>query len=459
VFGLGYRQDPPPFRTVLVLGSDEAQLAADREDLDEAFGAAIELVGTSTDPNAARRQLAEGDVDLLIIAPENPMSTLDAGERALFTVVHGEVDPVMTSAIDLVAQSSIDEINRRVLSDVVSTAQSESEDLDVVLGGMEEASSVLVTALENGDRDAATQTTQRLRDHLGRVETSTGQVDALYSSVGRSLGGSQERDVGTLGQSLDQAQADDPETALEGAREFESQITDLREQIGTAQALEAEILVSPFAVEVEQINDSPAQVSVFYAPATVLVLIQHLAVTFAALSLVRERQLGLTEVFRASPLGPGEAVAGKYLGFGVLALAVAAGLTAVMLGFGVTVGGFWFAYTLVMVLLVLAALGLGFLISGVARTDSQAVQYVMIVLLLTIFFTGFVLPLDQLAAPVHVISYMVPVTYGIEALHDILFRGVPVDPTMLFGLGAYAVFTAVGAWFVVRRDVASVSRV
>lgn len=459
VFGLGYRQDPPPFRTLLVLGNEEAQLAADREDLDEAFGASIDLLGTSTDAVDARRQLAAGDLDLLIIAPEDPMSALDAGERALFTVVHGEVDPVMTAAIDLVARSSIDEINRRVLSDVVSTAQTESEDLDVVLGDLQEGSSVLVTALENGDRGAASQTSQQLRADLGQVQTGSGQTESLYSSISRSLGGSQGGVDSPLGESLDRAQSDDPETALEGARDFESQVTELREQIGTAQGLDPEVLVSPFAVEVEQINETPAAVSVFYAPATVVVLIQHLAITFAALSLVRERQLGLTEVFRASPLGPSEAVAGKYLGFGLLAVLVAAALTAVMLAFGVTVGGFWLTYVLVIVLLILTSLGLGFVISGIARTDSQAVQYVMIALLLTIFFTGFVLPLDQLAAPVHVISYLVPVTYGIQALHDILFRGVPADPMILAGLGAYALITVVGAWLVVRRDVASVARV
>ena len=170
---------------MLVLESDEAQLAADREDLDEAFGAAIDLRGTSTDADEARRQLERGDIDLLIIAPEDPKAALDAGERAVFTVVHGEVDPVITGAIDLVARSSIDEINRRVLSDVASTAQTESEDLEVVLDDLQEGSGVLVTALENGDRGAASQTSQQLRDDLGRIQGQTGRADDLYASVGQ----------------------------------------------------------------------------------------------------------------------------------------------------------------------------------------------------------------------------------------------------------------------------------
>jgi ABC-2 type transport system permease protein len=160
-------------------------------------------------------------------------------------------------------------------------------------------------------------------------------------------------------------------------------------------------------------------------------------------------------VFRASPLGPGEAVTGKYLGFGGLSLVVAGLLTVVMIGFGVRVGAHWPTYALIMALLVVASLGLGFVLSGLSNTDSQAIQYVMIVLLVTIFFTGFVLPLDQLAGPVHIVSYLVPATYGIRALHDIIFRGVAADPLMLAGLIGYAVITALGAWFVVRRDVAA----
>jgi ABC-2 type transport system permease protein len=135
IFGLGYRQTPPPFRTLLVVGSEQAQLVADRQDLNEAFGNAIDLRGTSTDAVAARQQLADGDLDLVILAPEDPTSALESGERATFTVVHGEVDPVIRANISLVARLSVDEINRRVLADVVDVAQAESGPEEASLGG------------------------------------------------------------------------------------------------------------------------------------------------------------------------------------------------------------------------------------------------------------------------------------------------------------------------------------
>jgi hypothetical protein len=61
--------------------------------------------------------------------------------------------------------------------------------------------------------------------------------------------------------------------------------------------------------------------------------------------------------------------------------------------------------------------------------------------------------LDRLAGPVQVISYLIPATYGIRAIHDVVFRGAAVDPLVLAGLLAYALALAAAAWWAVRRDV------
>jgi ABC-2 type transport system permease protein len=98
-------------------------------------------------------------------------------------------------------------------------------------------------------------------------------------------------------------------------------------------------------------------------------------------------------------------------------------------------------------------LGLGFVLSGLSKTDSQAVQYAMITLLLSIFFTGFILPMEQLFPAVQVVSYLIPATYGIQGIHDVVFRGSGIEPVALAGLILYPIVMAVGAWWMVRRDV------
>lgn len=452
IFGLGYR-DNPAFRTLLVVSSEEAQLAATGEEVSDVFGGGIDLQGTTTDLQDARQQLNEGDVDILIVAPEEPLASIRAGEKANFEIIHGEVDPVLRGNLRLLAQLAVDEINRRVLTGVVDVAQTESEEPGAGLAAARESSSRLVEALEAGDRASANREIEELRSQLAVLEADARSSDSLYSSVGAVLGVGGAIALTDLEVALSDAASEDDETAVAAARDFEASLAELETRMGEAQNIDPDLLVSPFGVEVIQLHDVSPEPGIFYSPGTLVLLVQHLAVTFAALSLVRERQLGLTNVFRASPLSPGEAIAGKYLGFGAIALVVAAALTGAMFAFGIEFRGSYLMYAGGLGLMILASLGLGFVLSGVSKTDSQAVQYSMMVLLLSIFFTGFVLPLEQLAGPVQLVSYLIPATYGIQGLHDIVFRGAIPDPLILAGLAVYAAVMAAAAWFVMRRDV------
>ena len=77
----------------------------------------------------------------------------------------------------------------------------------------------------------------------------------------------------------------------------------------------------------------------------------------------------------------------------------------------------------VVVLLSFASLGLGLLISTIVDSERQAVQLSMLVLLASVFFSGFVLPLDQFITPLRIAAYSLPVTHGIQLLQDYMLRG------------------------------------
>jgi ABC-2 type transport system permease protein len=124
-----------------------------------------------------------------------------------------------------------------------------------------------------------------------------------------------------------------------------------------------------------------------------------------------------------------------------------------MLLFGVEIQGPLWSLGTVVALVILASLGLGFALAGLARSDSQAIQFSMVVLLLSIFFTGFILPLDQITLPIRWVSYLVPGTYGIGGLHDVIFRGQQARPTLIGGLLIYSLAMAFLAWLALRRDV------
>jgi ABC-2 type transport system permease protein len=96
------------------------------------------------------------------------------------------------------------------------------------------------------------------------------------------------------------------------------------------------------------------------------------------------------------------------------------------------------------VLFTLAALGIGFLISAWSSSDSQAVQLSMLVLLMSMFFSGFFLPLENFWAPVQAVGYALPLTHAISGFQNIMLRGTaPSDFSwLLLGVIAGATFIA-----------------
>jgi ABC-2 type transport system permease protein len=105
-----------------------------------------------------------------------------------------------------------------------------------------------------------------------------------------------------------------------------------------------------------------------------------------------------------------------------------------------TAGGF-LRMSFAMLLLTLASLGVGFLVSALAWSELQAIQVSMLLLIASGFFAGFLFPLGQMTQPAVGISYFLPATYGIRALQDVMIRGEGVSGFDLVGLLAMAALT------------------
>jgi ABC-2 type transport system permease protein len=197
-----------------------------------------------------------------------------------------------------------------------------------------------------------------------------------------------------------------------------------------------EVVAAPTTVEVSNIAPSQPSVVGFAAPAALALMLQHMAVTLTALSFVRERLSGAMEMFRVSPVNSFELVLGKYLGLGIVS-AVIATISAVLLVtvLGVPLLGSPWAVAGVITLLVLASLGLGLIISVISDSERQAVQLALLLLLASVFFSGFVLPVNEFHEGVQYLAYTLPVTHGIRLLQDFMLRG---DTTAWWQLGVLA---------------------
>ena len=213
------------------------------------------------------------------------------------------------------------------------------------------------------------------------------------------------------------------------------------------------VVAAPTRADDTNVAPSKRGVVAFFGPAVMAMIMQHLAITLAAISLVREGTSGVMELFRISPLSAAEVLAGKVVAFGVLGAGVAA-LTLLLLtqGFSIPVLGPPALIAATIGLLLLASLGFGLLIAMLSDSERQAVQLSLLALLASVFFGGFVMAIDQFTRPVRILAYGLPVTHGIRLLQDLLLRGETNHVWEFGALGLIAAGTLVFAWLLLRRN-------
>ncbi len=105
-------------------------------------------------------------------------------------------------------------------------------------------------------------------------------------------------------------------------------------------------------------------------------------------------------------------------------------------------------------MLLLASLGLGLFIATVSDSERQAIQLSLLVLLASVFFSGFVLSVDEFTPAVRAIAFTLPVTHGIQLLQDYMLRGSTRELWQFAALGAIATVTMTGSWLLLRRGMA-----
>jgi ABC-2 type transport system permease protein len=214
-----------------------------------------------------------------------------------------------------------------------------------------------------------------------------------------------------------------------------------------------QVIASPTRAEPRNLAPINPNVVAFFAPAVLALVLQHMGVTLTALSLVRERLSGAMDIFRVAPVRALEILIGKYLAFAFFNLSIAAMLAFLLVGvLHVPMLSSPGDVALVVVLLSFASLGLGLLISTIVDSERQAVQLSMLVLLASVFFSGFVLPLDQFITPLRIAAYSLPVTHGIQLLQDLMLRGATNQGWELLVLGGIGVALFLLTSLTVRRN-------
>jgi len=392
LFGLGYPEQNRTLRTTFV-AEDPSSLQGGMDLFTNSASPAIADQGVENDKDLALAKLALNQTDLVIVIPANPMETVQNNQQAQFVIYHNEVDPFQIAYIQSAAQIYVDDVNRSLLQSVTEQGQANAGTVQTSLESALEKTKTLKQAIPPGETDAAAQ-----------------------------------------------------------VNDLEKDLTTAHDQLSTFQSVGSSVLVNPFNAATTPLGNVQFTPTEFFAPAVIVLLLQHLSITFASLSIVRERRSGIIELFRVAPITAFETIIGKFLSYLLFEILLAGVITALAVWvLRVPMLGQWYDYALAVVVLLFTSLAVGFLISLISQTDTQAVQYSMLLLLASIFFSGFFLDLRLMWQPIKVLAWSLPATYGIKMLQDIMLRGASAPPLLLEGLALIGIGLFLVNWFLLRR--------
>ena len=161
----------------------------------------------------------------------------------------------------------------------------------------------------------------------------------------------------------------------------------------------------------------------FFVPGLVGIILQLVTLFLTSFAIVRERELGTLEQLFVTPVGRQGLLLGKlipYAAVGFVETLIV--LTVMIYVFGVPVRGDVGLLLSLAMLFMICSLGLGLLVSTLAKTQVEAVQFAFIIMLPSVLLSGFVFPRSQMPWPIYLATFGIPATYFIEILRGIILR-------------------------------------
>lgn len=433
-FGLGYRNEELALRTVFVGPTDgpfEDAISTYTDAIDEY----VVPVAFTDDLVTAAADLRADRVDLVIVLPPRPAAGLEEGRRSEIAVLHNSIDPIEQIGIEFATEVAVRELNATVVTAVLDGVLETTGDLDQQGGSLVRLVDDYRRASQAGDDEAAAIAASQLVIGLDGLRPA---LDLF--------------DVGAPGPSNDQEQANGDESGASSSRLVESvrlvaagqpgalaaidddALDDLQERLDLLLDLDATVVARPFTGDAESLVRERVTPEDHVAPGATVLLIQHLSVSLAALSLVRDRRRGLMTEYQIGPTSVASVMLGKLVSLSGVGFAAGALLLVLQTQLlGVPMRGSPFLVIAYLAALVLASVGIGLVIATVSTSELYASQVAMLLLLIAFFFSGFLLDLERLRAPFDLIGTIVPATPALEALRWLQLRGV-APPTAVAGL-------------------------
>lgn len=162
-----------------------------------------------------------------------------------------------------------------------------------------------------------------------------------------------------------------------------------------------------------------------FIPGLIGLILQNILTMLTSFAMLRETERGNFEQLLITPIKPLEMILGKLIPY--LLIGLGEYLTILLIGiywFKTKMAGDPVTMSVICFFFILGSVGLGLLVSTIAKTQLQAIEIVVCILLPSLVLSGFVFPRE---AQPHVISLLgssLPVTYFIEINRGIMVKGV-----------------------------------
>jgi len=198
-----------------------------------------------------------------------------------------------------------------------------------------------------------------------------------------------------------------------------------------AQARGAQLLASqykirpPVEIRVRPWYNPAQKSATFIVPGIVGILLTITMTLIASAAIVKERERGTLEQLIVTPIGRTSLMLGKLVPFvlvGYVQMTVVLALGVIFFDIPI-MGSLVLLYALALVFIV-ASLGVGLLISTVARSQVQAMQLGYFFMLPNILLSGYIFPRAAMPEPAQWIGAALPLTWFLDILRGVLLKGV-----------------------------------
>jgi ABC-2 type transport system permease protein len=211
---------------------------------------------------------------------------------------------------------------------------------------------------------------------------------------------------------------------------------------------------SPIQITMRAWYNANLETRWFMLPALIgtLTLLQTLLLT--AMSVAREREQGTFDQLLVTPFRPPEIMLGKALPSVLIGIGQATLILLVaQLWFRIPFAGSYFTLYAGLVLFLLAAVGIGLMLSAIVGTMQQAMLYAFVLTMPFSLLSGLTTPVSDMPRVVQIFTLMNPLRYAIEIAHRVYLEGAGLGRLIpdLWPMAIIATFTLSGAAWLFRR--------